>query len=151
MFDKFMKEVNAEAELHSSTKDDVPTSSQTIAKPIVMRSPLSEYLRFYIGGKVVLNDDMIWILCGVHNTYAVLDGGAYGVIKVTDYTTIKPILRTTQSVTQEEWDDAPKSSLHIGVDGIFYSPELFKYLLSLHIDLFGLIENDLAISAVSIR
>lgn len=56
-----------------------------------------------------------------------------------------PILRTTQSITQSEWDKAPKSSLHIGTDGVFYSPELFNYLLSLHVDLFGLIEKGLAL------
>jgi len=40
MFEKFMKEVEAEAALHSSTNADVPTSSQTIAKPNVSRSVL---------------------------------------------------------------------------------------------------------------
>ena len=117
-----------------------------------MRSPLiGDYLHFYLGCKVVLNDEMIWLLSGVHKAYLVLDGGVYGLIKVTDYDMVKPVLRTTQSVTQEEWDAAPKSSLHIGVDSIFYSPELFNHLLSLRIDLFGLIENGLAIDAMSTR
>jgi hypothetical protein len=35
MFEKFIKEINDEAALHSSTDAKVPTLSQTIAKPPV--------------------------------------------------------------------------------------------------------------------
>lgn len=149
---KLNERMEAGTDAATGTDAHISSSSQTIAKPNVMRSPLiRDYLHLYLGCQVVLNDDMIWILSGVHKEYAVLDGGVYGVIKVTDYGTVKPVLRTTKSVTQEEWNAAPKSSLHIGVDGIFYSTELFKHLLSLNIDLFGLIENGLAIDVVSTK
>ena len=69
---------------------------------------------------------------------------------------IKPILRKLSSMTKEERlilsvDD---NIINENLDGLFLdhlSPEEFRYLLSLHFDIFQLIESGLAIDASTLQ
>jgi hypothetical protein len=110
---------------------------------------IKDYLHLYLGCKIVFNDDMVWILSGVHRFYAILDGGAFGVIKVTDYSTIKPILRPLSNMTEDEIMEWRLINAGSQMPTIQQSAEEVKHLLSKHFDLFGLIEAGLAIDATS--
>lgn len=156
--------------LNKEQKPIADSSPGSVANAPVVRSPLlKEYLHYYIGSQVQYpdTDGKLTIATltgvsradGVETTYKRKKNGCVG-----DYLAwrengshdsnalnLKLILRSMHSVTQDEWNNAPKGSFHIWVEGCFYSPELFKYLLSLHVDLFGLIEKGLAINAASIR
>ncbi len=162
---KLYSEMKAGTDAATVTDVQVNHVSQTIAKPTVVRSPLLvEYLHLYgIDCPILTPDGLGNVLVIYPNAVEVsinriayqqvmtgIKGGGEMHYKYF-YADLKLVLRTTQSVTQKEWDEAPKSSLHIGVEGCFYLPELFKYLIGLQIDLFGLIDNGLAIKAVSER
>src|SRR5438128_7897821 len=118
-----------------------------------MEKNIKDYLHFYLGCDVKIEKSNYYL---VHNRsvnagMVITMTPAYlGDFLYTKNAEVKPILRTTQSVTQDEWNNAPKGSLHIGTDGIFYSPELFLYILNLQVDLFGLIEADLAINKATL-
>jgi hypothetical protein len=63
-----------------------------------------------------------------------------------DYIKIKPILRPLSDMTDKEYQEVSYLHLPVKEFGEYqFSAEMYKYLLSKHFDLFGLIEAGFAI------
>lgn len=72
------------------------------------------------------------------------------------HVTVKPILRPLSSMTEAE-NKRWKAKMHkqysggAGHTGYLENPESFRYLLSIGIDLFGLIDSGLAVTAETLK
>ena len=140
-------------------KADELTSSPAIAKPHVVRSPLlKDYLHLYLGCNVFIDSP------NAAFNKDILDCDLlerlYNDLPIELY---KLIIRPLSSMTTEEAAECWKlTNTDREVEGWqvvdyfrreenFYEPKTFHYLLSKHFDLFGLIDNGIAIEAVSER
>ena len=103
-----------------------------------------DYFHLYIGadtniGKLV---SVNFNSCITKNSNGELVETAYS-----DHFPVKLHLRTLKQLTEAESKELIRKGLSIGRPrGYSFSPDAFVYLLSCHVDIFGLIENKLAIS-----
>ena len=104
---------------------------------------IAYYLPFYLGcdsnkGKIV----------GINQHCLFIQSAEEKIIEYDLYNTdliIQPFLRTLQSLTQDENSQLISKGMNIGrPKGYSFSPEAFLYLLTLHVDIFGLIQSGLA-------
>lgn len=66
-------------------------------------------------------------------------------------TTIKPFLRKLSDITVSESTELIRLGFNIGRPaGYSFSPNAFMFLLSLHVDLFGLIDAGLAVEVADV-
>ncbi len=120
---------------------------------------LKNYLHLYLGCRV-LRPDMKTVLTISGISGSVIHfleegkGETYGSVSLA-----KPILRKLSSITEEEYIFCKKKGWADGAANKFsytsaisvYEPDEFLYLLSLHIDLFNLIPESLAIDASTLK
>ena len=101
------------------------------------------YFHFYIGAQT---DSGILVGAGINScTIQTLDSGHIEMV-YTDNFGVRLYLRTLQDLSRDESAELIRKGMSIGRPrGYSFSPEAFLYLLSCRIDLFGLIENNLAI------
>lgn len=122
-----------------------------------MQKKIEDYLPFYLGCKVKWGSDTaVLIDTDKVNCNLFMDGKKYN----TSISNIKPYFRLLDSMTEDEqFEMSEITGLHIRdlfvkalQEGTKYvidvrnSFEVVKYLLSKHFDLFGLIENGLALN-----
>lgn len=109
-----------------------------------MSQNIAYYLPFYLGcrsnqGKILgINENWIFIQ---------LTGGKIieSDINSADLI-IKPFLKNLNSLSNDQSSELIKRGMNIGrPKGYSFSPEAFLYLLTLHVDIFGLIESGLAL------
>lgn len=129
-----------------------------------MENKVKEYIRYYIGQEAFSYDEQRnGIITGIGNDFVRLDINGVGLLA--SFTNIKPILRRIESLTDEEISVVGKTHTFKEASGNpISSPKLlqdirimtldknfrtniqnFHYLLSIGIDLFNLIDNNLAI------
>jgi hypothetical protein len=110
-----------------------------------MPSQVSRYLPFYLGCETD-NGRLI----GVTQQFVltVLENGQ---IKEDREFSTKLILRKLGNISDEESSELIRMGFSIGrPSGYSFSPNAFLYLLSIHVDLFGLITSGLAIDKESV-
>lgn len=142
---------------------------------------LKDVIHYYIGAKCkIVNDADIWYMTGVENRMFRTEIYAFTQDLHTsfDLDKVTPILRRIDSLTDEECislaalSELPEdfvdpivsinklgdkivtwgASVKFNCTGeLFYCAEQFKYLLSLHIDLFSLIDAGLAVDEATIK
>lgn len=102
------------------------------------------YFHFYLGTNTNLGK-----LVGVKFDSCITENEAGELVETmfTEDFPLKLHLRTLKQLTEEESRELIRKGLSIGRPrGYSFSPEAFIFLLSCHVDIFGLIENRLAIS-----
>lgn len=102
---------------------------------------VDDYLHFYLGcntneGKLV----------GIYQTNYLIQKEDGGIIAINKIELVKPILRKLRDLNSNEREELNKKGVSIGQrKGYSFTPEAIYYLLSLEIDIFNLIEEELAI------
>jgi hypothetical protein len=115
-----------------------------IAKVHLMLRNIEYYLPLYLGchtnkGKLVGIHEQIIITQSEDGNILKNDSSQKG-------TAIKPILKKLSNISGNESTELIRLGFNIGrPSGYSFSPNAFMFLLSLHVDLFGLIEAGLAI------
>jgi hypothetical protein len=104
---------------------------------------IDTYLHLYIGadtnfGKLVgINQDTCFLLS---------ENGKIDQRSISGSNTVKPLLKRINKLTPEQSIELNKRGLSIGrPKGYSFAPDAFLYLLGIRVDLFGLIDNELAI------
>lgn len=106
---------------------------------------IKDYLHLYMGCQVMYDDDQGKL------TYYLM----YNILATNEWHLVKPILRPLSDMTEEEMKIVTVSGLMSDLKYIInrnkWTPERFLYLLSKGFDLFGLIEEGLAIDATTLK
>jgi hypothetical protein len=119
---------------------------------------IKDYLHLYLGCEIqsLSGGTMIYTLTGIGRKQA-LFSDRYGNemwLAENDY---KPILRPLSSMTEDEKQEYEATRVFVRatpvhqIGNMQWTPETFKYLLSKHFDLFGLIEAGLAIDKTTFK
>ncbi len=115
-----------------------------------MSKKIAEYLPFYLGcntnkGKLLgMNQQVIFIQSALGN---IIEED----IEKADFF-IKPFLKKRHDLSNEESSKLIEKGINIGrPKGYSFSPDAFLYLLSLHVDLFNLIEKGLALDIAMVK
>ena len=121
-----------------------------------MEKKIEDYLHLYLGCEVWDSyNEKKGVLFGIDLNTSGFDNVKvlHKVVWSLSFEWIKPILRSVNDMTEEEKRNIDGTDWNNTIPGGAweYSPETFRYLLSKHFDLFGLIKSGLAINAAELN